>query len=165
VSDETTPSGGETPGGEPLDVDEAFAAIIADWGRETPLTERHWPAAEDAGPELAEPEAVPVVEPAPAPATPPRRRAEDAAGEEAEDAERYVPPEPPPLPHGDLISVLAWVGALGGPVFLLVAVIGWKTAPQYLLMIAIVAFVAGFVTLVARMPQHRDDDGDDGAVV
>ena len=148
-------------GGEPLDVDEAFAAIIADWGRETPVGERFWPVEEDTGPEITRTD-----EPGPADVAAPAgigapQRAEPSRQVEEE---RYIPPDPPPLPRGDLISRLAWAGALGGPIFLLVAVIAWRTAPQLLLMLAIVAFVAGFVTLVARMPQHRDDDGD-GAVV
>ena len=153
-------SGGS--GGEPLDVDEAFAAIIADWNRETPVGERFWPVEEDADPEVAPASSrAPAADPAPAfePGAP---LAEPGP---AVEEERYIPPEPPPLPHGDLISRLAWAGALGGPLFLLIAVIGWRTAPQVLLMLAIVAFVAGFVTLIARMPQHRDDDDGDGAVV
>jgi hypothetical protein len=32
-------------------------------------------------------------------------------------------------------------------------------------LLALVAFMAGFVTLVARMKDHRDSDPDDGAVV
>ena len=54
-------------GGEPLDVDEAFAAIIADWNRETPAAERSWPAEEDAGPEVTVTRGpAPVADPAPA---------------------------------------------------------------------------------------------------
>lgn len=155
-------------GGEPLDVDEAFAAIIADWNRETPVAERFWPVEEDADPEI-------TLSRGPGPAEGPVDVVPAGPGVgfgeirlpepvPAPEEERYVPPEPPPLPRGDLISRLAWAGALGGPLFLLIAVIAWRTAPQILLMLAIVAFVAGFVTLIARMPQHRDDDGD-GAVV
>ncbi len=81
-----------------------------------------------------------------------------------EDDDRYIPDEPPPLPRGDLISTLAWVGALGAPLFLLVAALGWRAAPSLLIGAAVVAFAAGFVTLMVRMPD-RTDDGDDGAVV
>jgi hypothetical protein len=91
-----------------------------------------------------------------------------AAGPPPEDpVEHYVPPEPPPLPEGDVLSRFAWIGLIGGPIFLLVAaILGWEltgwvaTAP-------LVAFMAGFVTLVARMRDrpHDDSDPDDGAVV
>ena len=53
---------------------------------------------------------------------------------------------------------------IGGPLFLLMSVLAWRP-PQLFILIALAAFAGGFVTLVARMPKHRDDDGDDGAVV
>lgn len=77
--------------------------------------------------------------------------------------EHFVPPEPPPLGGGDPLTTLAWLGALGGPVFLLVAALAWRSAPSVLIGAAVLAFVAGFVTLVVRMPD-RDED-DDGAEV
>jgi hypothetical protein len=76
----------------------------------------------------------------------------------------YEPPEPPPLPKGDLVGRLAWAAVIGGPLFLLMSVLAWRP-PQLFILIALAAFAGGFVTLVARMPKHRDDDGDDGAVV
>ncbi len=81
-----------------------------------------------------------------------------------DDVEGFVPPDPPPLPRGDIVSRLAWIGALGAPLFLLVAALFWRTAPSMLVGAAVAAFVAGFVTLVVRMPD-RSDDKDDGAVV
>lgn len=81
------------------------------------------------------------------------------------DDDRYVPPEPPPLPRGDLVSRLAWAGILGAPLFFVVAALFWRSAPAWLVMTAVVAFVAGFATLVARMPDRRDDGWDDGAVL
>jgi hypothetical protein len=106
--------------------------------------------------------------------TPPRRStvlpvdAVYGVGEPAhpvEDDAGYSPPEPPPLPRGDLISRLAWAGVIGGPVFLLLAALVWRDLPPALLLGALVAFVGGFVTLVARMPGESSHDGDDGAVV
>lgn len=76
----------------------------------------------------------------------------------------FVPPEPPPLPRGDLVSTMAWAGALGAPLFLLLAALFWRSAPTLLIGAAVAAFIAGFVALVARMPD-RSDDEDDGAVV
>jgi hypothetical protein len=79
--------------------------------------------------------------------------------------EGYVPPEPPPLPRGDLLTRLLWAGAIGGPLFLLIVAIAWRDAPRMLILAAVAAFVGGFVMLVVRMPHDREDDDDDGAVV
>ena len=68
------------------------------------------------------------------------------------------------MPRGDLISRLSWAGVLGGPLFLLLAVLFWQQAPRLFLGAAGVAFVGGFIVLVARMPGEHED-GDDGAVV
>jgi hypothetical protein len=90
----------------------------------------------------------------------------DLAGEPAmaDEVGQFVPPEPPPLPRGDLVSRLAWGCVLGGPLFLLIAVLLWRDVPRELLAAAVVAFIGGFVVLVARMPGDHDGDGD-GAVV
>lgn len=92
----------------------------------------------------------------------------DWSPEEPEEDEHYVPPTPPPLPSMDTTTKLAWVAALGGPTFLVVAALlrpdylkGWPAALSVLL------FLGGFVTLVTRL-KDRDDDDDDphgGAVV
>ena len=89
-----------------------------------------------------------------------------AAGHESAepDDDRYVPPEPPPLPRGDAVSRLAWGGVLGAPLFLVLSMLFWRGVPTLLVVAAIAAFVAGFVTLVVRMPDGQDD-ADDGAVV
>jgi hypothetical protein len=79
--------------------------------------------------------------------------------------EGYVPPEPPPLPRGDLMTRALWAGVIGGPLFLLIAAIAWRDAPRLLILAAVAAFVGGFVMLVVRMPHDRDEDDDDGAVV
>ncbi len=76
----------------------------------------------------------------------------------------YEPPEPPPLPRGDLIGRLAWAAVIGSPLIMLMSVLVWRP-PQMVILATLAAFAGGFVTLVARMPNHRDDDGDDGAVV
>ncbi len=76
----------------------------------------------------------------------------------------FVPPEPPPLPRGDLQSMLAWVGVLGGPAVLLLAALVRGNLPGWLILLALGAFVGGFVVLIAKMPTDRDD-GDDGAIV
>jgi hypothetical protein len=82
-----------------------------------------------------------------------------------EPDEGFVPPEPPPLPRGDLVGRLAWAGVLFGPAFLLLTAFLWDDAGPLPLALGTLAFVGGFVTLVARMPARRDDSDDDGAVV
>jgi hypothetical protein len=82
------------------------------------------------------------------------------------DEGHYVPPEPPPVPRGTPARRLAWLGLFGAPVAMLAAVVfGW-VFPPWLVLMMVVAFIGGFVFLVATMPRDRDDwSGDDGAVV
>ena len=200
--------------GEPeLDVDSAFAAIVAGWGQDEP-GDGSWPVAEDLGdpeppasspaPPSAPPSAPPPIAASPSPtalppAVPP---AAPAAPDDAEDDDRpgeneivlpavvlggrpgqtvgprdvdpnapeppeegYVPPEPPPIPRGDLLTRMLWIGTIGGPLFLLIAAIAWHDAPRMLVLAAVAAFVGGFVMLVMRLPHDRDDEDDNGAVV
>jgi len=199
-----------------LDIDSAFAAIIADFALPVPHGVGPWPASEDldddpstdtpgdaaidgatdgatdgaawhhgdgAAPEpgaagAAGPAAVaqpdhwdPPIRRISVPGTAPAAPEIGGAGRHAdadrtdEDDDGYQPPEPPPLPRGDVISRVAWAAVIGGPLFLLVAAMLWRSLPTFLLLLALMAFVGGFVTLVARMPQEHPDDPDDGAVV
>ena len=184
------PPGQPEPGPE-LDLDSVFAAIIAGFSASPPSGDRPWPASEDLddpdpsapdpfSPSAERPRAVdrPGARPADGengPREGAHRRIvlpdasssvddEDDEDDEDED-ERYVPPIPPPIPRGDLVVRLAWASVLGGPLFLLVAALTWRTLPSFLLFVALLAFIGGFVTLVARMPADRPDDPDDGAVV
>lgn len=89
------------------------------------------------------------------------------AAELEDEQEHYVPPEPPPLPTTDTVNRFAWVGLIGGPAFLILGtLLGWSVDGVAALL-AVGAFVGGFVTLVARMKDGPsiDDSGDDGAVV
>ncbi|MFG3122823.1 hypothetical protein ACGFYO_12530 [Streptomyces sp. NPDC048201] len=92
----------------------------------------------------------------------------DDEGTGDDDGEgHFVPPEPPPLPVADTTAKFAWLGVVGGPILLLLAVLlGWEMT-WWLATLAIGGFLGGFVTLVTRM--RTDDDGDDdpgrGAVV
>jgi hypothetical protein len=169
-----------TPEPDPLDVDSAFAAIIAGWA-DAPTT-GSWPADEDltvgrhrrvddpSGDDSDDDPSPGRDDPADISLTPaggPLIPSLELPGAERleEEPEGFVPPDPPPIPRGDLVSRLAWAGLVLGPAFLLFTAFVWTQAPQYLVLGAIGAFVGGFVTLVSRMPTHRDDDGDDGAVV
>jgi hypothetical protein len=93
-------------------------------------------------------------------------RPDEVAGELDEDQDdRYVPPPPEPLPPLDPVAKGAWTGVLGGPAYLLIARLADWQIPDWAALAAIVAFVAGFATLVVRMGDHPRDDDDDGAVV
>ncbi|MEU0024125.1 hypothetical protein [Streptomyces sp. NPDC006335] len=81
---------------------------------------------------------------------------------EDDDEGHFVPPEPPPLPAADPTAKFAWLGVLGGPVLLLLAVLlGWEMT-WWLATVGIGGFLGGFVTLVARMRTDDEDDGDPG---
>lgn len=88
---------------------------------------------------------------------------DDATAEEA--ANHFVPPVPAPIPRGDRVQRLAWAGVIAPPVALIiVAIMSWRPSDE-IIFLAVVAFVAGFVTLVARMRGHHPNDPDDGAVI
>jgi hypothetical protein len=78
----------------------------------------------------------------------------------------FEPPEPPPLPiPADVISRASWAGLLGGPVIVIAgSMFGLGSG---VVGFGLVAFVGGFIGLVARMKDRHDhlDDGNDGAVV
>ncbi len=85
-------------------------------------------------------------------------------GELASDT--YHPPEPPPIPRpADTIARFAWAGALGGPALLVATTV--FSLGTFIGSIGVLASVAGFITLIARMDEHRsaDDRPDGGAVV
>ncbi|MEZ0490730.1 hypothetical protein AB2L28_00580 [Kineococcus sp. TBRC 1896] len=210
-------------GSGPLDVDAAFAEIVAHWGDDVTAPERPDdtqrpdprddvedgaaptdPAAETpADEQTADEQTAP---PEPDEDRTPRHRAAEEAGEGTEDRgrlvrpaaplppppredvpppewfatprqrddepaelralgeERFVPAEPAPLPR-DVVGWAAWIAVVGAPLFLLVVALGWKDVPQVMTAITAAVFVAGFATLVIRLPGSRDDDDDDGAVV
>jgi hypothetical protein len=179
---------GTNPLDSRTDIDKAFAAIVANWSDEADPALATWPDQENLSiPRHRRDEAGGEGDIEGGPFR--RRRTDAADGTETTSASTAdpalddeplfelparsagprdvpVPAEPPPLPRGDLFGILAWAGALGGPLFLLIAVIAWRDAPRELVFAAVAAFVAGFVTLVVRLPARRDDDdGDDGAVV
>ncbi len=177
------PSDQDRPGD--ADLDAAFAEIIAGWDDPSDDSVPRWPVAEDKdGPDEDQDEtaAHDVVEP------PGRSPTEDAPTDPSGDdgppvgsgqapelgprdwepaavEEHYLPPEPPPLPRGDLPTRLAWGGVLLGPVFLLLAGLFWRDVGRLWIVGAASAFVGGFIALVARLPTSSEDDDNDGAVV
>lgn len=176
--------------GVPLDEAAAWAAIVAGYGEEPPDPPGAKPFKsvedlallevgtndEEAGAESGEkPADDPGEEKKPAkplgssvafaPGVGPRDYAtpEPAEGDFDEDDEgHFVPPEPPPLPAADTTAKFAWLGVLGGPVLILLAVLlGWEMT-WWLTTVALGGFLGGFATLVMRMGTDEDDDGDPG---
>ncbi|MFI9174397.1 hypothetical protein [Streptomyces lincolnensis] len=79
-----------------------------------------------------------------------------------DDEGHFVPPEPPPLPAADATAKFAWLGVLGGPLLLLLAVLlGWEMT-WWLTTLGIGGFLGGFGTLVMRMRPGDDEDDDPG---
>jgi hypothetical protein len=162
----------------PGDVDAAFAAIVADWvATDAPRwpqdpTESTPTEGPVAGPGTSTPPAGGTVDagPTPTPATPPAGppRPRDAVSDPSAlpvGDDRFVPPEPPPLPRlgpSSLLGLallvvgvvlLAVPGLLGGP-------IGLGIVPGLL------AMTAGLGWLVFGLRRPREDDGaDDGGVL
>jgi hypothetical protein len=82
----------------------------------------------------------------------------------SDEHEEFQPPDPGPLElPSHPIARFAWAGALGGPVLLILSgVFGFG---KFISGIALAASVIGFVTLIARHSDEREDNGDNGAVV
>ncbi|MFE0349966.1 hypothetical protein [Streptomyces griseoluteus] len=178
--------------GTPFDEDAAWRAIVAGYGDEPPDPPGSKPFRSIEDLALLEKDPEPESEPEPdgadeksapvrplgssvtfAPGVGPRDHApaepSGTAGDSGDDDDEghFVPPEPPPLPVADTTAKFAWLGVVGGPVLLLLAVLlGWEMT-WWLTTLAIGGFLGGFVTLVTRM--RTDEDGDDdpgrGAVV
>jgi len=76
----------------------------------------------------------------------------------------FVPEEPPSLAGTDPLTMLAWLGAVGGPVALLLSVMFWRSAPLLAILGIVVAFILAVVYLIMKLPQEKDEN-DDGARV
>lgn len=141
-----------------------WAGIVADFDREPVDGVPRWPASEDVEDDRAGGrghgfEELRDVVASPGPDRVWRRR--------DEDDDHFEPPPPPPLPQVDAVTRLAWAGALGGPLLLVLAAIAGFPLSGWVGLLAVTAFMAGFVTLVARMKDRPPTDSgpDDGAVV
>lgn len=182
-------AGNAMPDMDDSELDAAFAAIVAGFDSGTADPVGPWSASEDVE---GSDKARGITKPPWAPpdttdGTRPRliRRAQplpdplaEAAEQDAIDNEadlpaslreegHFVPPEPPPILRGSTIDRAAWVCVIGSPLVFILS--SWIDLGLGALIptTAAVAFVAGCVTLVVRMPDRpsRADDWDDGAVV
>jgi hypothetical protein len=76
----------------------------------------------------------------------------------------FVPEEPPSLSGTDPLTMLAWFGAVGGPIALLLSAMFWRSAPLLALVGMVSVFILAVVYLIMKLPQEKDDN-DDGARV
>lgn len=76
----------------------------------------------------------------------------------------FVPDEPPSLAGVDPLTMLAWVGAIGGPVALLLAAMFWRSAPLLAILGIVAVFVVSVIYLIMKLPTDKDEY-DDGARV
>jgi hypothetical protein len=76
----------------------------------------------------------------------------------------FVPEAPPSLVGADPMTVLAWLGAVGGPVALVMSAMFWRSAPLMAILGMVAAFAASVVFLIMKLPGEKDDN-DDGARV
>lgn len=162
----------------PFDEDAAWRAIVAGYGDEPPDPPgaRPFKPVEDLALPEPEPERDAESDTGKAPVRPlgssvsfapgvgPRDHTPPEPSEndfDEDDEGHFVPPDPP-LPEADTTAKFAWLGVVGGPVLLLLAVLlGWDMT-WWLTTLGIGGFLGGFATLVMRMRTDDDEDDDPG---
>ena len=88
----------------------------------------------------------------------------EAADEDPFVPDEFVPEEPPSLAGADPMTVLAWLGAVGGPIALLMSAMFWRSAPLTAVLGMVAVFAASVVFLIMKLPGEKDEH-DDGARV
>ena len=147
---ESTPSTAE---------DERWQQIVATYDQPATEAVPRWPVIEDVDPDTGREEGAPELT-----ARHPLGPGRSAPAPAADD--HFVPPPPPPLPPLDSVTRLAWMGLVGGPGVLLAATMLGRVLPRFFVALALLAFVAGFITLVVRMKDNPpEDSGSDGGAV
>ncbi len=149
--------------------DEAWRAIVENFGERAELDDDTRGSARDVGddgddreePEVPRDDPEPVVRPElfamptpPAPQPPP-----------VDHEDRFVPPDPGPLPVPAPDRGIAWIGVFGAPVLLLVSLLLGIDLPRWVGWLMVAWFVGGFVYLVRNMPREPRDPWDDGSRV
>ncbi|MDQ0864319.1 hypothetical protein [Arthrobacter globiformis] len=76
----------------------------------------------------------------------------------------FVPEEPPKLSATDPLTMLAWLGAVGAPVALVLSSMFWRSAPLLAILGMVAVFIGSVVYLIMKLPQEKDEN-DDGARV
>ena len=77
--------------------------------------------------------------------------------------DRFVPPEPEPVPTAPPLRMAAWLGVFVAPSILLVALVLPLPLPTWTAYAMVAWFVGGFGYLVWHMDRGPRDPGDDGA--
>ena len=112
-------------------------------------------------------EAEDLPDPAPEPVAPAAREAEPELDEPDEltldPDDRFVPPDPGPMPLPTADRLLAWIGVFGAPAVLLVCVVSGISLPELLGWGLVGWFLIGFGYLVMQMPTEPRDPWDNGA--
>ncbi len=144
------------------DDDAAWRSIVENFGERAELDDEPRPESTAPPEQPAQPDPY-----AWAVAAEPEEPAElaDASSAYAEDADTYVPPEPPPLPVPEPDRGIAWAGVVGSPLLLLVSLLFDIGLPSWVGYLMVAWFVGGFCYLVARMPKEPRDPWDDGSRV
>ncbi len=148
--------------------DLAWTDIVAGFDRQTEDAVPRWPVSEDLAADEDRPAAAEERPGVTIGFDVLRDRVEKPRLPRPEDPDdHYQPPPPPPLPEIDRVARFAWAGALGGPLLLVLAAVLGLRLEGWVGLLAVGGFVAGFVTLVARMKDRPPSDSgpDDGAVV
>ncbi|MDQ1057880.1 hypothetical protein QFZ23_001781 [Arthrobacter globiformis] len=81
-----------------------------------------------------------------------------------DDDGEFVPEEPPKLSATDPLTMLAWLGAVGAPVALVLSSMFWRSAPLLAILGMVAVFIGAVVYLIMKLPQEKDEN-DDGARV
>ena len=81
-----------------------------------------------------------------------------------DDEGEFIPEEPPKLSAADPLTMLAWLGAVGAPIALVLSSMFWRSAPLLAILGMVAVFVAAVVYLIMKLPQEKDEN-DDGARV
>lgn len=97
------------------------------------------------------------------PAGPPAAEGPRDYGVEDDDG-AFVPEEPPSLSATDPLTMLAWLGAVGAPVALVLSAMFWRSAPLLAILGMVATFIGAVVYLIMKLPQEKDEN-DDGARV
>ncbi len=183
-----------------IDVDAAFADIVAHYGDVPDLTEgvddsvtesldhragdgadhgADHGADQDAADSAAPPAAAqnppadgPAVDTPPAAAQQPPSVREPGWGDSLDtpaswdDEGHFVPPPPPPLPAVEPRRRAAWAALFGAPLVMLLVIVAGVGVPGWVVVGLALAFIGGFVYLVATMGSPGGPSWpDDGAVV